>query len=167
MTSRTHDNFRHNFWTWVDPPPPVWTMFKKTALFWKGGIPNDARDGASNDACDDEASSAKPTASMLIWTFRFKRHGNLSFFIVHFSSGTRKWPDSEMRARNHWSFGCENCLGEKQTFDPRGNKDVSEIKRFSQYFCSGSVVFQICSLLWLEPGYTNRLNAKLKQIWGG
>ena len=38
MTSRTHDNFRHNFWTWVDPPP-VWTMFKKTALFWNEGIP--------------------------------------------------------------------------------------------------------------------------------
>ena len=38
MTSRTHDNFRHNFWTWVDPPP-VWTLFKKTALFWNGGIP--------------------------------------------------------------------------------------------------------------------------------
>ena len=37
MTSRTHDNFRHNFWTWVDPP--VWTMLKKTALFWKEGIP--------------------------------------------------------------------------------------------------------------------------------
>ena len=39
MTSRTHDNFRHNFWTWVDPPPPVWTLFKKTALFWNGGFP--------------------------------------------------------------------------------------------------------------------------------
>ena len=38
MTSRTHDNFRHNFWTWVDPPP-VWTMFKKTALFLGEGIP--------------------------------------------------------------------------------------------------------------------------------
>ena len=37
MTSRTHDNFRHNFWTWVDPP--VWTMLKKTALFWKDGFP--------------------------------------------------------------------------------------------------------------------------------
>ena len=42
MTSRTHDNFRHNFWTWVHPPfpPPVWTMLKKTALFWKEGFPN-------------------------------------------------------------------------------------------------------------------------------
>ena len=39
MTSRTNDNFRQNFWTWVDPPP-VWTMFKKTSLFWKEGIPN-------------------------------------------------------------------------------------------------------------------------------
>ena len=33
MTSRTHDNFRHNFWTWVDPPP------QKTALFWNDGFP--------------------------------------------------------------------------------------------------------------------------------
>ena len=39
MTSRTHDNFRHNFWTWVDPPPPVWTMFKKTSLFPRDGFP--------------------------------------------------------------------------------------------------------------------------------
>ena len=38
MTSRTHDNFRHNFWTWVDPPP-VWTMFKKTSLFPRDGFP--------------------------------------------------------------------------------------------------------------------------------
>ena len=128
---------------------------------------DDADDEACDDACDDEASSAEPTASMLIWTFRFKRHGNLSFFIVHFSSGTRKWPDSEMKARNHWSFGCENCLGEKQTFDPRGNKDLLQSKPVSQYFCSSSVVFHICMLLWLEPGCTNRLSANLKQIWGG
>ena len=38
MTSRTHDNFRHNFWTWVDPPP-FWTMFKKTSLFLHVGFP--------------------------------------------------------------------------------------------------------------------------------
>ena len=41
MTSRTHDNFRHNFWTWVWPPP-VWTMLKKTALFLKDGFPKQA-----------------------------------------------------------------------------------------------------------------------------
>ena len=29
MTSRTHDNFRHNFWTWVDPPPPFEQCSKK------------------------------------------------------------------------------------------------------------------------------------------
>ena len=25
------------------PPPPVWTMFKKTALFWNDGFPKDLR----------------------------------------------------------------------------------------------------------------------------
>ena len=38
MTPRTHDNFRPNFWTWVDPPP-IWTMFKKTSLFPRDGFP--------------------------------------------------------------------------------------------------------------------------------
>ena len=39
MTSRTHDNFRHNFWTWVWPPHPVWTMLKKNCTFLTGWLP--------------------------------------------------------------------------------------------------------------------------------
>ena len=40
MTSRTHQIYNIIFEHGFDPPPPpVWTMFKKTALFWKGGIP--------------------------------------------------------------------------------------------------------------------------------
>ena len=33
MTSRTHDNFRHNFWTWVDPPLPFEQCSKKLHFF--------------------------------------------------------------------------------------------------------------------------------------
>ena len=33
MTSRTHDNFRHNFWTWVDPTPPFEQCSKKLHFF--------------------------------------------------------------------------------------------------------------------------------------
>ena len=33
MTSRTHDNFRHNFWTWVDPPPPPFEQCSKKLHF--------------------------------------------------------------------------------------------------------------------------------------
>ena len=36
MTSRTHDNFRHNFWTWVDPPPPFEQCSKKLHFFERG-----------------------------------------------------------------------------------------------------------------------------------
>ena len=34
-------NLQHNFWKWECPPPlpPVWTMFKKTALFLRDGFP--------------------------------------------------------------------------------------------------------------------------------
>ena len=33
MTSRTNDNFRQNFWTWVDPPPPFEQCSKKLHFF--------------------------------------------------------------------------------------------------------------------------------------
>ena len=32
-------NLLQNFWTWVWPPPPFWTMFKKTADLVLGGTP--------------------------------------------------------------------------------------------------------------------------------
>ena len=100
---------------------------------------DDADDEACDDACDDaddEASSAEPTAIMLIWTFRFNCHGNLGFFIVHVivhvNSGTRIRPDSEIKKE---ITDCEKSSGEKQTFDPRGNKDLLQSKPVSQYFC--------------------------------
>ena len=33
MTSRTHDNFRHNFWTWFDPHPPPFEQCSKKLHF--------------------------------------------------------------------------------------------------------------------------------------
>ena len=36
MTSRTNDNFRQNFWTWVDPPPPFEQCSKKLHFFEMG-----------------------------------------------------------------------------------------------------------------------------------
>ena len=38
MTSRTHDNFRHNFWTWVDPPPRL-NNVQKNCTFLTGRLP--------------------------------------------------------------------------------------------------------------------------------
>ena len=38
MTSRTHDNFRHNFWTWVDPPPCL-NNVQKNCTFLKRRLP--------------------------------------------------------------------------------------------------------------------------------
>ena len=107
---------------WVDP-----LHLRVAARAWRSSSPlqyqghhqgdDDADDEARNDACDDEASSAEPTPIMLIWTFRFKSHGNLGFFIVHVNSGTRIRPDSEIKPEITDS---EKSSGEKQTFDPPG-----------------------------------------------
>ena len=37
MTSRTNDNFRQNFWTWVDPAPPPFEQCSKKLHFFEMG----------------------------------------------------------------------------------------------------------------------------------
>ena len=39
IASRIIPNLQQNFWTWVWPPPPVWTMFKKTDDLVRQGVP--------------------------------------------------------------------------------------------------------------------------------
>ena len=39
IASRIIPNLQQNFWTWVWPPPPVWTMFKKTDDLVRKGVP--------------------------------------------------------------------------------------------------------------------------------
>ena len=77
MTSRTHDNFRHNFWTWVWPPPsPVWRMLKKTALFSRDGFPKPVTKGrmTSPKRMNVRKVSTRRGVSTAVWNFSENSH---------------------------------------------------------------------------------------------
>ena len=61
MTSRTHQIYNIVFEHGFDPPSPVWTMFKKTALFLRLGFPK-------TDALPIRQSNPNPRQSMSIHT---------------------------------------------------------------------------------------------------
>ena len=95
MTSWTHQIYNIIFEHGFNPPSPVWTMFKKTALFWKQGIPYYSR-------CS-------------LFTFHSHFHlFNFTFFRRPFSRQPqtwRPWPDIPLGRSRQYSGSSALSLG--------------------------------------------------------